>query len=162
MSHSPLFTTNNLLFFCSINYTQLFTDGITNKLVGCFYNNPKTNIKDVILVRIYGNKTDLLIDRNAEKKNIRLLHTHGLAPKLYATFTNGLCYEYVPGETLNLKNICEPKIWRLVATQMASMHKLPLSESEVCREPMLKSKTLKFLDLIPEKFTDQSKDERYE
>lgn len=138
----------------------MFTDGITNKLVGCFYNDPESDLSDVILVRIYGNKTDLLIDRNAEKENIQLLHKSGLAPKLYAKFINGLCYEYVPGVTLNTKSIYEPKIWRLVATHMASMHKLPLTAEQAAKEPMLKTKTLKFLDLIPEKFTDAAKEER--
>jgi len=138
---------------------KLFTDGITNKLVGCFYSDPESDFNDVILVRIYGNKTDLLIDRNAEKRNIKLLHGHKLAPQLYATFKNGLCYEYVPGVTPNSQSIYEPKIWKLVATHMANMHKLPLSSSQ-SMEPMLKTKTLKFLDLIPDKFTDQTKDER--
>lgn len=46
---------------------QTFTDGITNKLVGCFYKEDgDTEANDVVLVRIYGNKTDLLIDRKAE------------------------------------------------------------------------------------------------
>lgn len=115
----------------------------------------------MILVRIYGNKTDLLIDRNAEKTNIKLLYGHKLAPQLYATFKNGLCYEYVPGVTPNSQSIYEPKIWKLVATHMANMHKLPLTSSQASKEPMLKTKTLKFLDLIPEKFTDITKDERY-
>jgi ethanolamine kinase len=139
---------------------QLFTDGITNKLVGCFYNDLDNNTADVILVRIYGNKTDLLIDRDAEKRNITVLHKHGLAPELFATFTNGLCYEYVPGYTLNPNNICEPKIWRLVATHMAKMHKLPLTPEQSTAEPMLKTKTLRFLDLIPQQFADRVKQEK--
>lgn len=75
----------------------MFTDGITNKLVGCFHEERDT---DVVLIRIYGNKTDLLIDRKAETKNICMLHRYGFAPQLYATFVNGLAYEYVPGVTL--------------------------------------------------------------
>lgn len=139
---------------------KMFTDGITNKLIGCFYSESDNNPNDVILVRIYGNKTDLLIDRSVEKYNINLLHKHGLAPELYATFTNGLCYEYVPGCTLTPKSIYEPKIWRLVASQMANMHKLPLAPEQASKEPMLKTKTLRFLNLIPEKFSDHAKQER--
>lgn len=75
----------------------MFTDGITNKLVGCFHEESGT---DVVLIRIYGNKTDLLIDRKAETKNICMLHRYSFAPQLYATFENGLAYEYVPGVTL--------------------------------------------------------------
>lgn len=113
-----------------------------------------------MLVRIYGNKTDLLIDRNAEKKNIAYLHQHGLAPKLYATFQNGLVYDFVPGVALNTNLVCEPKIWRLVAQNMARMHKLPLSPSDVDKEPMLKTKAMRFLELIPDTFTDPEKHKR--
>lgn len=113
-----------------------------------------------MLVRIYGNKTDLLIDRNAEKINIAYLHQHGLAPELFATFQNGLVYEFVPGATLNTETVKDPKVWRLVATNMARMHKLPLKPEDTAKEPMLKTKTLKFLDLIPEQFSDPIKHER--
>lgn len=117
-----------------------------------------------MLIRIYGNKTDLLIDRTAEKRNIKFLHEHGLAPKLYATFNNGLVYEFVPGCTLNNTTLQESNIWRLVAQNMARMHKLPINlciatgKGKV--EPMLKTKSLRFLNLIPDRFTDSVKDER--
>jgi len=47
----------------------VFTDGITNKLLGCFHEDFP---EDVVLVRVYGHKTDLLIDRNAETRNIQV------------------------------------------------------------------------------------------
>lgn len=48
---------------------QVFTDGITNKLIGCFYNESPS---DVILVRVYGTNTDLLIDRKAETATLKV------------------------------------------------------------------------------------------
>jgi hypothetical protein len=48
----------------------VFTDGITNKLLGCFHEESP---EDVVLVRVYGHKTDLLIDRNSETRNIQVL-----------------------------------------------------------------------------------------
>lgn len=139
---------------------QLFTDGITNKLIGCFHFDPESKREEVLLVRIYGNKTDLLIDRNAEKINIAFLHKHGLAPELFATFRNGLVYEFVPGVTINSETVNDPRIWRLVAANMAKMHKLPLNAEDAAKEPMLKTKIIKFLDLIPERFSDPIKHER--
>lgn len=47
-------------------YFQTFTDGITNKLVACQLKNGSCEGENIILIRIYGNKTDLIIDRNAE------------------------------------------------------------------------------------------------
>uniref|UniRef100_A0A7G3AHH4 ethanolamine kinase n=1 Tax=Lutzomyia longipalpis TaxID=7200 RepID=A0A7G3AHH4_LUTLO len=127
---------------------KLFTDGITNKLVGCFYGD----VKDTVLIRVYGNKTDLLIDRTAETRNIRMLHSFGLAPQLYATFNNGLAYEFVPGVTLTPESVIKPSVWTLVAQKMAQMHRLQCW-TEIPRIPMLRGKLEKFLSLIPETFT---------
>lgn len=48
---------------------QPFTDGKTNKLVGVWYLGHYT---DMVLIRIYGNNSDLLIDRKNELNNIRV------------------------------------------------------------------------------------------
>ncbi|XP_055635076.1 ethanolamine kinase-like [Toxorhynchites rutilus septentrionalis] len=144
---------------------KLFTDGITNKLVGCFNQNNNVDedadgtSDDVVLVRVYGNKTDLLIDRTKETENIRLLHRYGFAPTLYATFRNGLAYEYVPGVTLTPESCREERIARLVATRMAQMHKVK-DGSIGNREPMLEAKIDQFLKLIPPTFSDPSKHSR--
>lgn len=123
------------------------------------FNNNK--ISDVVLIRIYGNKTDLLIDRKAETRNIKLLHRYGFAPRLYATFCNGLAYEYVPGRTLNVDTVKDPNVWPLVARQMAKMHKITLGESEVGNvEPMLYGKMQQFFKLVPKKFSDPEKQKR--
>uniref|UniRef100_A0A1L8E3P9 ethanolamine kinase n=1 Tax=Nyssomyia neivai TaxID=330878 RepID=A0A1L8E3P9_9DIPT len=127
---------------------KLFTDGITNKLVGCFYGDKK----DTVLIRIYGNKTDLLIDRTVETRNIRMLHSFGFAPQLYATFMNGLAYEYVPGVTLTPESVVKPAVWTLVAQKMAQMHRIQCWK-DIPRSPMLRKKLDKFLNLIPETFS---------
>lgn len=41
----------------------MFTDGITNKLIGF---NLVTEPKDVIMIKVYGANTELMIDRQAE------------------------------------------------------------------------------------------------
>ncbi|XP_017120576.1 ethanolamine kinase [Drosophila elegans] len=187
-----------------------FTDGITNKLVGCFHNEisklrdenggsylpiktqglspvqsedpviiekddeeftddlaadgaPVQYSDNVVLVRIYGNKTDLLIDRKAETQNFLLLHTYGLAPSLYATFKNGLVYEYVPGTTLNTDSVLCPEIWPLVARRMAEMHRKVRKHGDSSATkplPMIWKKTQSFLDLVPERFSDAEKHKR--
>ncbi|KAH8316836.1 hypothetical protein KR074_011119 [Drosophila pseudoananassae] len=183
-----------------------FTDGITNKLVGCFHkeidklndgnsglylpiktlgvlpgqgestviiekeefsnctassNVPVQYSDNVVLVRIYGNKTDLLIDRKAETQNFLLLHTYGLAPSLYATFKNGLVYEYVPGTTLNTESVLGPEIWPLVARRMAEMHRKVKKTGDMSTPlPMIWKKTQSFLDLVPERFSDADKHNR--
>lgn len=162
-------------------YVQLFTDGITNKLVGCYHRPPLTNNRqsnndsdglsshsepaavDVVLIRVYGNKTDLLIDRKAETRNIQLLQRHGFAPSLYGVFQNGLAYEYVPGVTLTAESVVSASVWPLVARRMAEMHRLDIrwSGCKDAPEPVLWTKTTQFLQLVPERFSDEAKNQRF-
>ena len=151
----------------------MFTDGITNKLVGCFNTNSSTDASDqttdltktsslnenVVLVRVYGHKTDLLIDRKAETRNIQMLHSHGFAPCLYAIFRNGLAYEYAPGVTLTSDTVVEPRVWTLIARHMAEMHKIKY-DSGSDDQPMLWGKVQQFLNILPENYSNSQIDER--
>ncbi|XP_073904679.1 ethanolamine kinase 2 isoform X1 [Castor canadensis] len=89
--------------------TKRFTDGITNKLVACYVEE---DMRDCVLVRVYGERTELLVDRENEVRNFQLLRAHGCAPKLYCTFQNGLCYEYMRGVALGPEHIREPRLFR--------------------------------------------------
>ncbi|XP_070507855.1 ethanolamine kinase 1-like [Chironomus tepperi] len=134
-----------------INF-KVFSEGITNKLIGTYC----TSVSEMILFRINGNKTDILIDRIAEIKNMKLLNRYGFAPKIYATFLNGICYEFIPGVILNTNSVYEPSIWKTIATQMAKMHQIPLTNEQLNCEPMIKRVGLKYLEMIPEKFTNEA------
>lgn len=70
-------------------------------------------MQDVVLVRIYGNKTELLVDRENEVKSFRVLHAHRCAPHLYCTFNNGLCYEFLQGMALEPEDIRSQPVFRL-------------------------------------------------
>ncbi|KAJ4452105.1 hypothetical protein ANN_03621 [Periplaneta americana] len=139
------------------NIVTVFTGGITNQLVGCFHEDYPD---DVILVRVYGHKTDLLIDRHAETRNIKILHDAGYAPRLYATFVNGHAYEYVPGVILNTTSCRDPEIFPLVARMMALMHKVD-DGAEAPREPSMWLKIRQFLDIMPLRFEDAEKQARF-
>ncbi|XP_015339380.1 ethanolamine kinase 2 isoform X1 [Marmota marmota marmota] len=99
--------------------TKRFTDGITNKLVACYVEE---DMQDCVLVRVYGERTELLVDRENEVRNFQLLRAHGCAPKLYCTFQNGLCYEYMQGVALGPEHIQDPRLFRLIALEMAKIH----------------------------------------
>lgn len=105
----------------------------------------------------------MLIDRKAETRNIRMLHRFGFAPSLFATFQNGLAYEYVPGVTLKPETVVLTNIYTLVARQMAEMHKVRHDDDGIelsNRVPMIESQINKFLNLIPERFTDPAMADR--
>ncbi|KAM6382705.1 ethanolamine kinase 1 isoform 2-T2 [Alca torda] len=136
---------------------QLFTDGITNKLIGCYVGDITD---DVVLVRIYGNKTELLVDRDEEVKSFRVLQAHGCAPQLYCTFNNGLCYEFMQGEALDPEHVCNPDIFRLIARQLAKIHTIHAHNGWIPKSNLW-LKMGKYFSLIPTEFTDEEVNKRF-
>ncbi|CAO2607139.1 Ethanolamine kinase 1 [Lemmus lemmus] len=130
---------------------QLFTDGITNKLIACYVGD---TMEDVVLVRIYGNKTELLVDRDEEVKSFRVLQAHGCAPQLYCTFNNGLCYEFIQGEALDPQHVCNPAIFRLIARQLAKIHAIHAHNGWIPKSNLW-LKMGKYFSLIPTGFVER-------
>lgn len=135
---------------------KFFTDGITNKLLGCYVG---AVMQDVVLVRIYGNKTELLIDRENEVKSFRVLHTHRCAPRLYCTFNNGLCYEFLQGTALEPKHIRSLPVFRLIARQLAKYHAIHAHNGWVPQSDLW-LKLGKYFALIPKYFKDTEQNAR--
>jgi len=108
--------------------TKMFTDGLTNKLVGGWKEGFK---EDLVLVRVYGDKTEQYIDRGAEVENMKLLESGGNGAKLYATFQNGLAYEFVAGRVVEPGQQV-PQVYREVARTLAQMHSIELPEGRRC------------------------------
>ncbi|XP_041869694.1 ethanolamine kinase 2 isoform X1 [Corvus kubaryi] len=123
--------------------TKLFTDGITNKLVACYRDE---GMADAVLVRVYGRKTELLVDRETELRNFQVLRAHGCAPDLYCAFQNGLCYQFLPGIALGPDHVRDPHIFRLVAREMARVHAIHANGS--LPRPILWQKLHKYLTLV--------------
>lgn len=71
---------------------------------------------DAVLVRVYGRRTELLVDRETELRNFQVLRAHGCAPDLYCAFQNGLCYQFLPGIALGPDHVRDPHIFRCVGT----------------------------------------------
>ncbi|XP_072886785.1 ethanolamine kinase 2 isoform X2 [Hemitrygon akajei] len=136
--------------------TKLFTDGITNKLVGCYVGN---SMEDVVLVRVYGNKTELFVDRDNELKSFQVLHANGCAPKLYCTFQNGLCYEFMHGIALGPQHVREPALFRLIATELARIHSIH-AHNGCIPKPNLWVKMHKYMALVSTEFTPEAKNTR--
>ncbi|XP_021045737.1 ethanolamine kinase 1 isoform X1 [Mus pahari] len=136
---------------------QLFTDGITNKLIACYVGD---TMEDVVLVRIYGNKTELLVDRDEEVKSFRVLQAHGCAPQLYCTFNNGLCYEFIQGEALDPQHVCNPAIFRLIARQLAKIHAIHAHNGWIPKSNLW-LKMGKYFSLIPTGFADENINKRF-
>lgn len=140
---------------------KVFTDGITNKIVG-FYLEEDNEWTDMVLVRIYGEKTELFINRQDEINTMKMLHKHGCSSQLYATFNNGIAYQFIPGQTLDCTTVRQPKVFPLVCSAMAKLHCIPNPNNNSSPEPVLWRKLQRFLDILPTHFTDPHKQQKFE
>ncbi|XP_017578980.1 ethanolamine kinase 1 isoform X1 [Pygocentrus nattereri] len=124
---------------------KVFTEGITNRLVGCYVGS--VGEAAVVLVRVYGRKTELFVDRKRELEMFRLLHAHGCGPQLYCSFQNGICYEFLKGTPLDDPLLTQPAVYRLVAAEMGKLHSIkPKAVSSL--QPVLWSKLSNYLNLL--------------
>lgn len=138
---------------------KTFTDGITNQLVGCWEGGGSLG-EGAVLLRIYGQKTELFIDRSAEVTNMLLLHACGLAAPLHCAFRNGLCYGYNTGRVVDTALVCHPHVSKLIAQTLARMHSVKLCKRGRKAVPSLFPTMQKYLSLIPTEFADLAKNER--
>ncbi|XP_069763817.1 ethanolamine kinase 1 [Narcine bancroftii] len=134
------------------HFDLVFTDGITNKLVGCYVSD---SLEDVVLVRIYGNKTELFIDRENELKSFCVLYAHGCAPQLYCTFLNGLCYKFVEGTALDSEHVRNPSVFRLITRQLAKIHSIRTHNGWIPK-PKLWLKLEKYFTLVYTELSNES------
>lgn len=116
-----------------------FTDGITNTLLKVINKTPGLSEeeldRDAVLLRAYGQGTDLIIDRERETQNHELLMGYGLAPELLARFHNGMLYKFIRGSVTSPADLRRQEIWRAVARRLAEWHaRVPCLAS--VREPL--------------------------
>jgi ethanolamine kinase len=102
------------------------TDGITNTLLKVINKKAgmtKDEVDDqAILLRAYGNGTDVIIDRERETENHELLMKYGLAPELLARFENGMLYRYIRGKVTSPEDLRDARIYKAVARRLAQWH----------------------------------------
>lgn len=152
-----------------------FSGGISNKLVGFFTKGTNTSPprhkggggegrSDVVLVRIYGENTDLIIDREQELYNIKELSHHNIAPQLYCTFLNGYCYGFVEGDVCVPESFTDATILKQSAELMAKIHTISLSSSYLARYEMKATvfeKIRQYINVMPRSFPDPSQQQRF-
>ncbi|RDW75012.1 hypothetical protein BP6252_06154 [Coleophoma cylindrospora] len=103
-----------------------FTDGITNTLLKAV--NKRKGLSDeeidneAVLLRAYGQGTDLIIDRERERQNHELLMQYELAPALLGRFHNGMLYKFIRGSVTSPADLRRESIWRGVARRLAEWH----------------------------------------
>lgn len=91
---------------------QEFQTCFTNTLIGCSLRNDELSERSLI-VRIYGQGTEIFINRQQEMYNMILLHAAGSCEaQLICKFKNGIVYGYLPGVMLNCHLVFQPPVER--------------------------------------------------
>ena len=152
---------------------KVFDDGISNKLIGFYvrpehakkdgFVNHQENRSDIVLVRIYGPKTELFIDRAKELRNFQLLQKNGISPKLYCTFENGYCYAFVEGRVLGQKDFADQAMAERSMKMLAKIHAVTIDQNYLHHHkmaPSLADSLHKFHRLLPGKFDDPQQQAR--
>lgn len=81
--------------------SQKLNDGLSNTLLAMF---PSSNDEQGLIVRIYGNNSDLIIDRQAEIQTMVRMHRYNMANEVLLTFNNGFLYTFVSGEQIDIND----------------------------------------------------------
>lgn len=108
----------------SIEITTI-SGGITNSL----FKVSNVAAGQTCLIRAFGAKTEVLIDREKDNKLFAILSDSGFGPLLHGTFSNGRVEGYMNARPLLPSEMClrHPlDIVSLIARETARMHTLPL------------------------------------
>ncbi|XP_070569903.1 ethanolamine kinase 1-like [Ptychodera flava] len=138
---------------------KVFTGGIMNKLFGCYLPE---NTRDIVLVRIYGHKSELTMDRANEIEILQVLFKAKCGPELYCCFNNGICYQYIPGETIDSDMVKSEKVYPLIANRMAKLHTVKPEDDRKILSAGLFPTMKKFYQMIPREFENEQKNRRFQ
>jgi ethanolamine kinase len=96
------------------------TGGITNLLL-----RVSADDESGVLVRVYGPRTEVVIDRERENRTFARLAREGLAPPYLGRFENGRCEGFLPGfRALEPHELGEAPHRRGIARELARLHAL--------------------------------------
>lgn len=142
--------------------TKVFEEGTTNKLVAIFDKSKglERSGKEAVLIRINGAGTDSYIDRNSELISMAALHKAGMSPPIHFQLKNGLCYGFAPGRQLDVMELQDERMLKLIVLAMVRLHLLELPTQFLKREPVLWERMDKWLSMVPERFSDPEKQQR--
>jgi len=95
----------------------VLTGGITNTMYLLAWKEER------VLVRLFGENTELMIDRNAENKLFAALGTLGMGcPTFHGLFNNGRVEGYLNARSITADEMKEPFVYRRVAASAARFH----------------------------------------
>ena len=138
-------------------HVRVFTGGTTNVLYGV--RREKSEEKETLLVRLFGEGSDLLVDRLMERKCIEFLQPFGYAEPVHASFNNGFVYGYVCGKPVTTSCMRKAEVCGKIARHMATIHSIPVPAEVSNRkdlQPSVLKNLRKWVQYVPSRFTDST------
>lgn len=131
--------------------------GISNLLVKVA---PKSSKLGAVVVKVFGESTDLMVDRKRETQVVCELGAQGYGPKVLALFGNGRIEEFLHCTTLEPRQMLEPSFVARIASKLARFH---TASVDLPREPGVFATTRKWLAMARGlQFEDAAKKADYE
>ncbi|KAL7769829.1 hypothetical protein ACKLNR_001213 [Fusarium oxysporum f. sp. zingiberi] len=124
------------------------TQGTTN---GLFKVTIDASTADAVLIKVYGDGTDITIDREKELRVHKLLAERQLSSSPLVRFNNGHAYQFISGQVCSEGDMSETRIFRGVARELARWHAtLPIADAKevLTYKPGVWSTAKKWLDAI--------------
>eukprot|EP00730_Choanoeca_flexa_P018500 TRINITY_DN8998_c0_g1_i1.p1 TRINITY_DN8998_c0_g1~~TRINITY_DN8998_c0_g1_i1.p1 ORF type:complete len:348 (+),score=68.45 TRINITY_DN8998_c0_g1_i1:273-1316(+) len=141
--------------FYSIKKTE---DGITNTVLHC-RRQARAELSphpDDLLIRVYGELTENIIDRDRELEHHTMLSEADLAAPVYGSFTNGYVYGYIDGLSCTPATMAQHAT--LIAKQLAVFHKaVPVLDAA----PTCFASIRRWLELWPETMADEARQQLF-
>ncbi|XP_070569897.1 ethanolamine kinase 1-like isoform X4 [Ptychodera flava] len=137
---------------------KMLTGGNTNKMYACYVPEIPG---DTVLIRIYGHKSELMVDRAKEIETFQVLFKAKCGPELYCCFNNGICYQYIPGVTIDSDMVKSEKVYPLVAHKMAQMHTIKPEDGSQISNPGLFPTMKRWYQNFPKDFEDEETNIRF-
>ncbi|GJW27828.1 probable choline kinase 3 [Tanacetum coccineum] len=92
--------------------------------------NGSENEDRTVLVRVYGEGSDIFFDREEEIRTFESISSHGHGPRLLGQFAEGRVEEFIHAKTLSAGDLRDPEISALIAAKMREFHNLNMPGSK--------------------------------
>ncbi|PWA58855.1 choline kinase 1 [Artemisia annua] len=92
--------------------------------------NGSENEERTVLVRVYGEGSDIFFDREEEIRTFESISSHGHGPRLLGQFAEGRVEEFIHAKTLSAGDLRDPEISALIAAKMREFHNLNMPGSK--------------------------------
>nr|GEX85597.1 probable choline kinase 3 [Tanacetum cinerariifolium] len=92
--------------------------------------NGSENDDRTVLVRVYGEGSDIFFDREEEIRTFESISSHGHGPSLLGQFAEGRVEEFIHAKTLSAGDLRDPEISALIAAKLREFHNLNMPGSK--------------------------------